>query len=169
MFSWSWNDSYSIGIQTIDEQHKQLIKIAGKLQDMLQAGDSVDYYDYIIEAINELKDYTKYHFGYEEEKLKEFNYPDYEDHRMQHLYFVDKIELFPNSVYNITLRCDVLESFKDDILASSGFINQQSQNVNKYYNSNYQSEVRKEVDLYKSNVTIPVDVKSTILVTIGGV
>ncbi|HZK27607.1 MAG TPA: bacteriohemerythrin [Thermoclostridium sp.] len=92
MFSWSWNDSYSIGIQTIDEQHKQLIKIAGKLQDMLQAGDSVDYYDYIIEAINELKDYTKYHFGYEEEKLKEFNYPDYEDHRMQHLYFVDKID-----------------------------------------------------------------------------
>jgi len=84
-------------------------------------------------------------------------------------YFVDKIELFPNSVYNITLRCDVLESFKDDILASSGIINQQSQNVNKYYNSNYQSEVRKEVDLYKSNVTIPIDVKSTILVTIGGV
>ena len=84
-------------------------------------------------------------------------------------YFVDKIELFPNSVYNITLRCDVLESFKDDILASSGFINQQSQNVNKYYNSDYQSEVRKEVDLYKSNVIIPVDVKTTILVTVGGV
>lgn len=83
-------------------------------------------------------------------------------------YFVDKIELFPNSIYNITLRCDVLESFKDEILTSSGFINQQT-NVNKYYNSNYQSEVRKEVDLYKSNVTIDTDVKETILVTIGGV
>lgn len=84
-------------------------------------------------------------------------------------YFVDKIELFPNSIYHITLRCDVLESFKDEILASSGFINQQTKNVNKYYNSNYQSEVRKEVDLYKSDVTIPTDVKTTILVTIGGV
>lgn len=84
-------------------------------------------------------------------------------------YFVDKIELFPNSIYNITLRCDVLESFKDEILASSGFVNQQTNNVNKYYNSNYQSEVRKEVDLYKSNVTIDTDVKETILVTIGGV
>lgn len=84
-------------------------------------------------------------------------------------YFVDKIELFPNSVYHITLRCDVLESFKDEILASSGFINQQTKNVNKYYNSNYQSEVRKEVDLYKSDVTISTDVKTTILVTIGGV
>lgn len=83
-------------------------------------------------------------------------------------YFVDKIELFPNSIYNITLRCDVLESFKAEILESSGFINQQT-NVNKYYNSNYQSEVRKEVDLYKSNVTIDTDVKETILVTIGGV
>lgn len=84
-------------------------------------------------------------------------------------YFVDKIELFPNSIYNVTLRCDVLESFKAEILASSGFINQQTKNVNKYYNSNYQSEVRKEVDLYKSDVTIPTDVKETILVTIGGI
>ena len=84
-------------------------------------------------------------------------------------YFVDKIELFPNSIYHITLRCDVLESFKDEILASSGFINQQTKNVNKYYNSNYQSEVRKEVDLYKSDVTIDTNIKSTILVTIGGV
>lgn len=84
-------------------------------------------------------------------------------------YFVDKIELFPNSIYNIALRCDVLESFKAEILASSGFINQQTNNVNKYYNSNYQSEVRKEVDLYRSTVTIPTDVKETILVTICGV
>jgi len=84
-------------------------------------------------------------------------------------YFVDKIELFPNSIYHIALRCDVLESFKAEILASSGFINQQTNNVNKYYNSNYQSEVRKEVDLYRSTVTIPTDVKETILVTIGGV
>lgn len=84
-------------------------------------------------------------------------------------YFVDKIELFPNSIYHITLRCDVLESFKDEILASSGFVNQQTNNVNKYYNSNYQSEVRKEVDLYKSDVTIDTNIKSTILVTIGGV
>lgn len=84
-------------------------------------------------------------------------------------YFVDKIELFPNSIYHIVLRCDVLESFKAEILASSGFINQQTNNVNKYYNSNYQSEVRKEVDLYRSTVTIPTDVKETILVTIGGV
>lgn len=30
-------------------------------------------------------------------------------------YFVDKIELFPNGIYNISLKVDVLESFKADI------------------------------------------------------
>lgn len=83
-------------------------------------------------------------------------------------YFVDKIELFPNKVYNITLRCDVLESFKDDILASSGLINQRTEH-NPYYNADYQSEVKKEIDIYKSNVTIPIDTKEIILVTLGGV
>lgn len=83
-------------------------------------------------------------------------------------YFVSKIELYPNNIYNISLRCDVLESFKTEILESSGFINQQTKNVNKYFNSNYKSEVRKEVDTYSSTVTIPTDVKETILVTIGG-
>ena len=91
MFSWSWKDDYSIGIKTIDEQHKKLIEIAGKLEDMLHTGESLDYYDYIIEAINELKEYTEYHFRYEEEKLKEFNYPELEEHRIQHLYFVNRI------------------------------------------------------------------------------
>ena len=83
-------------------------------------------------------------------------------------YYIENIEVFPNDIYSITLKCDVLMSFKDDIKNSSAYVSQQT-TTNKYYNSNYQSEVRKEVDLYKSNVTIPVDVKSTILVTIGGV
>ena len=83
-------------------------------------------------------------------------------------YFVSRIELFPNNIYNISLKCDVLESFKKDILESSGFISQQTKNVNKYFNSDYRTEVRKEVDIYNSTVTIPTDIKETILVTIGG-
>lgn len=84
-------------------------------------------------------------------------------------YFVSRIELFPNNIYNIALKCDVLESFKTEILESSGFINQQTKNINKYFNSDYKTEVRKEVDIYKSNITISTDVKENILVTIGGI
>lgn len=83
-------------------------------------------------------------------------------------YFVDKIELFPNGIYNITLKVDVLESFKNDILNSSGLISKQT-NINNYYNDSYESEIKKEVDLYHSTVTFDLNVKSKILVTIGGV
>lgn len=99
------------------------------------------------------------------ETMIDFNYayiPDFNRY-----YFVESIEVTPNKIYNISLRCDVLESFKNDILESSGFVNQQT-TPNKYYNSDYQTEIKKEVDIIKSNVTLD-RTKSTILVTIGGV
>lgn len=83
-------------------------------------------------------------------------------------YFVDKIELFPNGIYNISLKVDVLESFKTDIANSNGLISKQT-NINNYYNDSYESEIKKEVDLYKSNITFDLNKKSKILVTIGGV
>lgn len=99
------------------------------------------------------------------ETMIDFNYayiPDFNRY-----YFVESIEITPNKIYNISLRCDVLESFKNDILESSGFVNQQT-TPNKYYNSDYQTEIKKEVDVIKSNVTLDTT-KSPILVTIGGV
>jgi len=89
MFKWSEN--YETGIEEIDEQHRKLISIGAKLEDMLYAGDSFDYYDYIIETINELKDYTEYHFGFEEKRMREYGYEDFEEHRAEHLYFIKRI------------------------------------------------------------------------------
>ena len=82
-------------------------------------------------------------------------------------YFVDRIELYPNNIYNIYLRCDVLETYKSELLKCDGLISQQQQNVNSYYDSDYKSEVRKEVNIYKSDVTLE-DVNTILLTTIGG-
>ena len=83
-------------------------------------------------------------------------------------YFVNKIELFPNGIYNITLNVDVLESFKNDIKNSMGLISKQT-NINNYYNDGYESEIKKEVDLYRSSVTFDLNTKEKVLVTIGGI
>lgn len=82
-------------------------------------------------------------------------------------YFIERIELYPNSIYNIYLRVDVLETYKDEILKCEGYINQQTQKVNSYYDSDYKTEIRKEVDIYKSDVTLD-DVSNILLTTIGG-
>ena len=82
-------------------------------------------------------------------------------------YFVDDVSVFPNKIYILTLRCDVLTSFKEDILKSYARIIEQT-NSNAYYDGNLKSEVRKEVDTYKSNVSFNMTADSMVLVTIGG-
>ena len=81
-------------------------------------------------------------------------------------YYIEKIEVCPNDVYRIALKCDVLKSFKDDIKNSSAYVTQQK-TTNKYYDNGYKSEVKKEVDIFKSNYVLEKGT-STILVTIGG-
>ena len=96
-----------------------------------------------------------------------FNYAYMEN--FKRFYFIESIEIFPNNIYSLSLTCDVLESFKDEILKSNGYISQQNENINPYYNTDYETEVKKEVDLYESDTEINVDEKSIILVTVGGV
>lgn len=97
--------------------------------------------------------------------LIDFNYV-YID-KFKRYYFIETVEVFPNKIYHLTLKCDVLMSFKDDILNSHGNIISQT-NYNDYYNFDYSSEVRKESNIYNSNVIFD-DVKTSILCTIGGV
>lgn len=79
-------------------------------------------------------------------------------------YFVNNINIMPNKIYILSLECDVLESFKEDILNSYGVISRR-EDGNKYYDSGYSSEVRKEVDIYKSDRVVEL-IDNSILVTI---
>lgn len=60
-------------------------------------------------------------------------------------YFIDDIKVGPNKIYTITLSCDVLESFKNDILASNATIIT-SKNGSHYINEGYTKEVKKSVE-----------------------
>lgn len=81
-------------------------------------------------------------------------------------YFIRSIENVSNDVWNLNLESDVLESFKNDILNSVVEINTGFKNGD-YYASNPKIEVTKDIDIYKSNVTLTNE-KNTILTTIGG-
>ena len=98
------------------------------------------------------------------DELIDFNYM-YID-KFKRYYFIETVEVFPNKIYNLTLKCDVLMSFKDDILNSYGNVITQT-NYNKYYDYNSMSEVIKEVDIINSDVIQEYE-DSMILVTIGG-
>ncbi|MGI6092683.1 MAG: hemerythrin family protein [Veillonellaceae bacterium] len=88
-----WKPEYNLNIAEIDKQHKRLFELAGQLYDIAKAKDGYDYYDEINRIFGELRDYTVYHFGYEEKLLAQYGYDDQETklHKLEHGGFVNKI------------------------------------------------------------------------------
>lgn len=87
-----WKDDYSTGIDVIDNQHKKLFNIANKIYELLRDELCTDKYDKIVEILDELKDYTVYHFKSEEEYMKSINYNKLFSQKIEHDYFVSKFD-----------------------------------------------------------------------------
>jgi len=86
-----WDDSYSIGVDKVDNQHKELFK---RLNDLILANKSDKGRDEVKKILGFLADYTVKHFEDEEELQRESGYPDYELHKEIHDNFVqDVVEL----------------------------------------------------------------------------
>jgi len=76
-----WDDSLTTGIPLIDAQHKVLVGKLNKLNACLE-GDKVC--DNLNVLLDELLEYTYYHFDTEEEFFVEFSYENQEEHVKQH-------------------------------------------------------------------------------------
>lgn len=87
-----WREDYSLGVESIDQQHKHLIEIANRVYDALKNQFYVDKYDKIVEILKELKDYTIYHFDEEEKFMKEIGYEGYFMHKIEHQKFIEKVQ-----------------------------------------------------------------------------
>ena len=95
--------------------------------------------------------------------LKTVNYAYMDE--FKRFYFVRSINVGPNNIYALALECDVIETYKEDILNSSAQINR---GVKKgdYGDIGTSIEVRREVDIFKSDKGF-VGKNSIILSTIG--
>jgi hemerythrin len=76
-----WNESYSVGIESIDNDHKKLLGMINQLQTAVHYTTDESMIEVIL---NDLVDYTKYHFSREEGLMQECNYPDFSEHKKQH-------------------------------------------------------------------------------------
>jgi hemerythrin len=89
-----WKDEYRIGIDEIDEQHKKIFNIANEAYELLKNEFYYDKYDRIIELLEELKDYAKFHFSFEEDYMLSIKYKGYFSQKVAHDDFIDKINSF---------------------------------------------------------------------------
>lgn len=69
-----WTEERSVGVEEIDEQHKQFFAIANGILDITEQEGLLK--EEVIKKLEELGDYAFYHFSTEEKYFDQFNYQD---------------------------------------------------------------------------------------------
>jgi methyl-accepting chemotaxis protein len=108
----SWNDTFSVNIQEIDNHHKRLIELINQVY----RGKVLNLESREIgKILDELVKYTKFHFGFEENLFDQHGYPDTAEHKKKHEKLVGQVMDFHNKFKSGQAIVDdtLLEFLKD--------------------------------------------------------
>ena len=86
-----FSDKFITGIAIVDEEHKKLFEIIGKVHKAIQTELIHDKFDVILDILDELKEYTRVHFADEENYMREIGYDGLAYQEMLHQKFIDKL------------------------------------------------------------------------------
>jgi hemerythrin len=108
----AWNDSLSVKVAEIDQQHRKLITMINELNDAMKIGKGKDALGKILDN---LSNYTATHFGTEEKYFAKFGYPDTANHKREHALFVQKVSAFKDGLKSgkLTLSIEVINFLSD--------------------------------------------------------
>ncbi|MFW5497634.1 MULTISPECIES: bacteriohemerythrin [unclassified Maridesulfovibrio] len=109
----TWSDTaYSVGIKSIDVQHKKLVGMINGLHKAMRdrASDTV-----MKKLVEELKNYTVDHFSTEEKLFDRFGYPQTPAHKELHEKFVNQVLEFESALLSgkAKVTMDVMHFLKD--------------------------------------------------------
>lgn len=120
----NWTDKYLLNIDQIDQQHKVFFELWDKEIKQVNMQDHIQ----LTCVIEKLVDYSKSHFKYEEEMLREIDYKDIEKHIAQHKFFIQKVNNLKQELnYNNPLLFE-----KTAVFMKKWFLNHIIQSDKKY-------------------------------------
>jgi hemerythrin len=113
-----WDDSFSVNNIEIDNQHKQWIAIYNKMYEGLIAADCNAYQDTAAEVLQAMLDYTRKHFLFEEEYMREIDYPDITKHYRIHKDFDSQIYSYSRDLREgkVVLNSQILKLIENWLL-----------------------------------------------------
>ncbi|MBT3235596.1 MAG: hemerythrin family protein [Bdellovibrionales bacterium] len=107
----TWNSSFVVGVDMIDQQHRVLVSKIDLLYDALVSQErSLN----IKQLLDDIVDYTNLHFRAEEELMIRSGYPELKDHLSRHHKFEQKIHIFQQQEQEgIKIEMDVFDYLQD--------------------------------------------------------
>lgn len=83
-----WNESFSVGVQTLDKHHQHLAHLINQLD--CRNSDELNSEE-MANILTALVKYAEYHFRHEEELMAEVDYAELESHRQEHMDFCEVV------------------------------------------------------------------------------
>jgi hemerythrin len=83
-----WSEKFSVGVEKLDEQHKRIIGMFNRLVSTPEALDANS--EAISEILTAMTSYALEHFKTEEALMKKHGFPDFEEHRQEHVTYRKK-------------------------------------------------------------------------------
>lgn len=105
-------DSQLVGLEEIDEQHRNLVYMVNRLNDALKRDDSSET---ILLMFDELQVATKHHFDTESRYMANCDYPERDAHEAEHAQLLNQLQHF-KAQFNEGRELLVLQSIKDWLL-----------------------------------------------------
>jgi len=110
-----WSDSFSVGVEEIDRQHKRFFELVNQFHERMDAGDPSAPKKLLVD----LADYASCHFETEEKYFDLFQYPDAEPHLIQHQEFRSRVRGFQagyrlKGTFNIPVISEFLKKWMID-------------------------------------------------------
>jgi len=100
-----WKKDFDVGHEMVDSQHKKLVDLLSQLNESVLNKEE-RFISGII--INDLLDYTVYHFSAEEQLMESFAYPAIEGHKAIHKKLVQQALLMRQKYQNCEANIDTL-------------------------------------------------------------
>ncbi len=83
-----WDNTLSVQVDEIDEDHRRLVETFNLLGHAVEEGAAREYVEALLE---ELLACTDWHFKHEERLMLQHGYPELESHRKEHQELIDSI------------------------------------------------------------------------------
>ena len=104
-----WRDEFSVGVASVDHEHRELIDLINNVHALI--GDSASA-DEIVTMLGEIFAQISAHFALEEKFMRDTHYPYFDEHKGNHEILLDELR-------DIMELVDVDGSYNEQVLSEN--------------------------------------------------
>ena len=83
-----WRDEFSLGVESVDVEHREMIELINTLDNLMQQGASQDA---VVDTLGEIYARIAAHFALEEKIMRAASYEQLPAHKMDHERLLDRL------------------------------------------------------------------------------